>query len=354
MGATRFLDGTVADDRALAQEVFSGEFGDAWRNMAVLYKSPTPAIHRKSMSGVGARSYQMLLRAAMGRPELEYTPGVKLLGQPFGADEAINYVDKYIVAHAKIPRDEMKVAHFDVIPDNAREFARVIGLEADRRIFTKSCLAARATASNKTVQGSSLNVHNGGNRVTRTGGSLTAAYPYSSTGAANFRADLRTLALQMDQDKIPRGNRPMYVRPEMINVLLYDTTAQVFSRDYVDAATNQIQKRMVREVEGFQIQIDDLVNPTSSGGSLPDENILTGPTRYQADFSIGASNGTPVAVALCPGPAGGAGVTVGTWDEVANVITYIEDEMCWFMMSALLMGVDQMYPYCVGSIEVIT
>lgn len=344
VNSVRYL-GTGADDTALALKIYSGVFNEAYRNQPKLFNSSLPCIHRTTVSG--AKSYQFLMMAETPDPEAEYTPGSDLLGQDYAVDEGTVTVDKYIVAHHYIPRDQMRIGHFEILPRLARADARKIGLTGDKRLFTTAALAARAAAVTK----NSLAVHSGGNRVTRTGGTVAAAYPRSATGAANFRADLRQLARQMDEDNVPAEDRYMWITPYMREVLLYDTTAQVFSKDYINGENNQ-QKREIMLIEGFKLV--DYVNTTTNGGSLPDENIATGPSKYQGNFTVQASNGTPVALVLCASADGGAAVSMGTWEAVQNEVTYMPEKLSWLVASYVLAGIGQMNPWCAGSVEVIT
>jgi len=342
---TRFL-AAGSDDTALALKVYSGVFNEAWRNQPKLYTAEQPVIHKRSAAG--SKSYQFLKFAETPNADESYRPGGDLAGQAFAVDEGTNSVDDgYVIAHHRLPRDHTVVSHFEVWAQLARADARQVGMVLDRRLFTTACLAARAPATTK----NGLTVDSGGNRVTRSGGSVAAAYPRSATGAANFRADLRQLARLMDEDNVPPETRWLWYTPYMNEVLLYDNTAQVFSRDYATNG-NDISTRTVRVIEGFKV-VDERVNTRTNGGSFPDSNIVTGPARYQGDFSIGASTGTPVALALCQGPDGGAAVTMGNWEDVQNIVHYDPETLSWFMASFVLGGISQMNPYCAGSVEVI-
>lgn len=346
VNAPPYLD-TSTESQGLALKTYSGVFNETFRNVPKLFKRGLPVVHEKL--AVGSKSYQNLMMADTPDAEGEYDPGNKLMGQDYAVDESVVTRDKYIIAHHWIKRDEMRTAHFDILPRLAKADARKVGMEGDRRLFVTGALAARAASVSK----NSLNVHNGGNRVTRTGGTVAAAYPRSATGAANFRADLRQLARQLDEDNVPAEGRMLWTTPYMLEVLLYDTTNTLFSKDFVsEQIGNIITKREVRVVEGFKLM--DTVNTTTNSGSMPDSNITTGPTKFQADFSVGASNGTPVALVLCETADGGAPISMGTWEAIENVVHYDPTRMAWFVASFILTGIGQMNPWGAGSIEVIT
>ena len=349
--AVNFLANAAGTDMtSLALKVYSGVFGETWRAQPKLFNRPCPGIHRK-VDAAGSKTYQWLKFAETPTADEDYKPGDVLLGQQFGVDEGTNTVDSgYVVTHHKISRYDMAVSHFEVMERLARADARQIGMTCDKRLINTIALGARNTSAS-TKNGYITDT--GGNRVTRTGGSIAAAYPLSATGAANFRADCRALAYAMDQDNIPREGREMWITPYMLQVLLFDNTAQLFSKDYVyDGDGNVINTREVRTLEGFKII--DVINTTGDGGTMPNSNVVTGPTRYQGNFSVQASNGTPVAIVLSQSANGLSAVSIGTWDQVANNVLYVPQEMCYFVSSAILTGISQMHNACSGSIEVIT
>ncbi len=337
--------GVGTDEIALANKIYSGVFNEAFRNMPKLFKKGYSVVHEKS-DLEGAKSYQYLMFADTPPADVDYVPGGKRLGQNYAIDEGVVTRDNYIIADHWIRRDQMKTAQVGILSQLARADARQIGMEGDRRLFNMSGQAARAAAVTK----EGLTVHSGGNRVARTGGSVVAAYPRNSTGAANYIADLQQLARQMDEDNIPRDNRLLWHTPYMEEVLLYGP-ATLFSRDYI-GGENNVLKREVRMIAGFKIA--DVVNTQTNSGSLPDSNIVTGPAKFQANFAIGASDGTPVAIALTETADGGAPLSMGTWDSVQNIVFYDVTRMSWYVQSAILTGINYMNPWGAGSIEVIT
>lgn len=346
MNGVNFL-GTGADDQALALKLYMGKFNEAWRNPAHIADTGLPVIHRKTVTD--GKSWQFLQLA--DSPEAEnFTPGDEMLGQDFAIHEGTITPDMYLVAHKFVKKDQFHLAHFDILSRFARQHARKIAQRRDKRLFTMAALAARAAAVTK----NGLAVHNGGNRVTRAvaSGVKATAYPLSATGAANIRADLRTLGYQMDLDMIPQDNRYAWADPWIRQVLLYDNTSQLFSEDYIDGE-NKIQKRQIMLVEGFKIV--GWPNTTSVGGPLPNENITSELAKYNADFSgAGTTDGTPVVIVLTEGPDGGAAIGEVTFERVSHVVKYIEERLGWLMMSYTLQGCGRIDDYCAGSIEVIS
>jgi len=233
----------------------------------------------------------------------------------------------------------------------ARSQTRKVKMEIDRRMFTTGCLAARTAAKTHTSTG--LNVHAGGNRVTQVAATVAAAFPRSAVGAANYRARLRELALAMDEDSIPAENRWGWHTPYMNDVLAFDNTGQVHSRDFIEFGVTggDVMRREVKIVDGFKI-VNERVNTTSAGGSMPNENIVTGPSRYQANFTVQASVGTPVFMTLCEGPDGDAAISMGEWENVFPFFHYVETAFCWLVGVAYLGGIGIFNPTCAGTVEV--
>lgn len=349
VNATRFL-ASGSDDTSLALKMYSGSYVEAPRSGVFLYGGDM-GVYRKTV-GEG-KSWQFLMDADVPAPELEYTPGDELLGQAFATEEGTLTADKYVVAHAYVPRDQVAYSHFDRVGHLAAQHKSKIEREFDKRVFISAALAAR-TSVDTAVNKNGLLIHKGGNRVTRTvsDGLPATAYPSSATGAANLRADLRTLALRLDIDNVPRGGRWLFLRPDMIEVLLWDTTATLWSQDYQFA--NDIGKRSVKVIEGFNVYPEG-INTTTNGGPFPDENITTGPTKYQARFDAvsGSTNGTPVALAMCTGMPGQAPVGLITFENVIQTVKYVDERLSWFMSSHILAGAGVMHPWCAGSIEVL-
>jgi hypothetical protein len=223
-------------------------------------------------------------------------------------------------------------------------------MELDLRLFVTLALAARATAKNSTSTG--LNFHNGGNRVFQVAATVAAAFPISATGAATFRARLGELGRAMDEDAIPRDNRFGFLTPYMNEVLRQDATAQVFERGFIEGDTGgNVHRRSFRVVDGFKIM--DPVNTTTNQGSMPDQNITDNITKYNANFTPQASNGTPVFIAGCEGPTGDAAVAMGEWTGVTPFMVDIPQSFCKLFGVYALAGLGQSTnPACAGSIEV--
>lgn len=345
---TPFLANAAGTDlTSLALKQYTGSFVTAPRS-GIFLLGGDDIIYKKT--AVDGKSWQYLMMADMPSPE-NYSPGQDLLGQIFSIDEGTIDTDQYLVCHKWIGKDQMQHAHFrnEILPSLATGHRSVIERLLDARIFRKAAQAARQTTA---VSKNGLNVHNGGNRVTRGGGSIASAYPNSATGAANFRADLRSLSLAADIDNLSpeTSNRHLFMPPALRHVLGFDNTGQVFSRDY--NSRNDQQGLDVLNLERFTIR--GYPNWTSNNGPLPDQNFTTGPTEYQGNFTAQATDGIPAALAFFRGMEGQYGVGMVEFEGLHHTVKYFEERLSWLVMTYIRTGVRVMHPWCVGSVEVIT
>jgi hypothetical protein len=333
------------DETSLALKQYSGSFVKAPRSGIFLYDKGDYIFKKSPASG---KSWQFLMGGDVPDPD-NYTPGTDLLGQVWGLEENTIETDQYMVCHKWIGKDQMQHSHVDVLSFLGTAHKSRIERTIDRRVFIKAAQGARQTTA---VTKNGVNIHNGGNRVTRTGGSVVAAYPDSATGASNFRADLRSLGLAMDIDNIApeTRNRKIFFTPEMRYKLAFDNTAQVFSRDYNNR--NDVQNLRIEEVERFEIAGHP--NFTSNNGPIPNENINTGPSTYYGNFTAQAADGIPVAIAIARGMEGEYGVGMVEFEGLHHTVKYFEERLSWLVMTYIRTGIRVMHPWCLGSVEVIT
>ncbi len=341
------------DNDALFLKMYSGSFVAAPRAGILLHNGVADRYIYRRRPGSG-KSWQFLMMAEVPEAE-EYTPGEDLLGQAMAIEEGTIESDQYVVCHKWIGKDKMDQSHFEILPALAERHKNRIERLYDRRAMTVVAKSARQTSA-ATKNG--LNVHNGGNRVTRSGGSIALAYPLSTTGAANLRADLRSLQLALTRDNIAPGfqNRGIIMDAHLKLVLTYDNTAQVFSKDYV--TTNDQQKHMVDIIEDFAVI--GTCNPTSSNGPLPDENIgatyngVSVPSTYQGNFTAQASDGIPGVLCFSRSNEGEYGVGAVEFEGLNHMVKYFPERLSWLVMTYMRTGIREMHRWCNGSIEAIT
>jgi len=343
--APRFLsDGS--DERALALKVMFHETIHASFEAKTVFWDNTNSIYiSRQLGPEGGKSHQFIQVAELEDPT-KHIPGDEMLGQAYAFDEGTISIDDHIVKHVDIPEDQMRLVSWDQIAPLTMQMSQSLAKHADTKIAIIAAKAARTAAKTKTVNGSTLTIHNGGNVVSRVGaGGVTDAYPPTETGAKNFRDDVAHLAQLKDEDDVPEEGRNLYILPYIRRVLGNDPT--IFNKDF-SRTRNDLNSRIVGELEGFNLIVTNRLpsqNFTSSdlGGSLE--------SKYQGDFRYNGSVGQPVAVALC-GASGGrsaigvvnAGISTRLWFDPRRSTT--------FMYAGLWFGADVLDPECAGEIRV--
>ena len=290
---------------------------------------------------------QFIQKAPDPSPAEEYTPGTEQVGDQYGFREDFISLDKMISQSAYFPINHLNVSHFEVIEPVISGKMQALARMLDFRGFVTLAKAARATSSVTDSQGS-LTVHNGGNRITRSGASFVAAYSADSTGAANFRADADDLCLAMDNDFVPREGRVLFITPEVNRLLQRDVN--IFDVRYAqDMSANNLQRAIVGEMAGFKVVM--------VAGRIPSTNIngAAVPTKYQGNFSIGGASTAGLPVALAVGGVGQGRAPVG-YRQVGSIVTGREYDLkrhSWFWTAGIHCGFGQMHQYTAGSIEIV-
>ena len=345
----------LGNDLNQARKLFDNRAAISFRSHSLIANSPFPLIDRRSVAGAAAFQYYMFGR--MPTPSKEYQSGDDVLGQDYTLKNGQVNVDDIILGSGVIGEKDSIVSHISMMPYIAQETGRQVALELDRRILNQHALAARTAALTDTTTG--LTVHNGGLRVTRSGGSATvatamaAAYPLSAAGAANLRADLRNLNYLADQNYWPEDQRKLICDVYLRQVLQYDpNAAQWASADYIDGQNNLVQRR-VMEIEGWKIM--HWVNRNANDGILPDTNITSyvKSTKFNANFVPQASVGYPCVMAFGADSDENAAVGFGTWQGIRSDVFWKQWQHVWLGQTWCLTGIEKSKVYSAGSIEVI-
>lgn len=355
--AQRFLANEAGTDpRSLALQVYWGSLVEAYRDATALFDGSIPVIARQQIQGAKSKQFLML----SDTPEAEFhVPGQELLGQQFEVASGEITLDDILVAHHDVPIVDIMTAHFDVLAPLGAKDGRRLARDYEKRIMRLAGTTARAAAVTK----NGLNIHNGGNRVTNSGSSSTAAtavatrYPFSNTGANNFLADTAQLAYLMDNDNVPEQGRYLFISPYIRNVFQNSASnnllAANFNRDF-NSAAGDFNNRVIGNISGFNIVVTtNLPGYTSAGHT--GENVTTGLSKYQGQFntaSAGTATGVPVALALCGASDGSA--AIGAVEAMGVAAKMVEDDRrnTMFLKSQLFVGFGQMHPWCAGAIEV--
>jgi hypothetical protein len=343
----RFMAGPTSGDYELALKMFWGSVVEAFRDQVVLFPwadgeggGNGPAVVDTKVISTG-NSHQFLMMSDMPEAE-EHIPGNRLEGQPFGIAEGTITVDGYLVQHAEVPNDQLRLSHFDVLGKLGRKLGYGLARKYDNRFFRLGVLAARSGIVSKDVDGTTLNIHNGGNRVERVNATVAGAFPVSSAGARNFRDDAEALAELMDNDFVPEEGRHLYITPYIRRILQQDTGIfdERFTRDIGD---NSLNSRAIGKLAGFYI------HPVA--GRLPDTNVQSGLSKYRGNFTI-AGTGQPVALAMCEAADDTAGIGAVIADGILPEMERDIRTSTTFMKASILCGAGIMHPWKTGVIEV--
>lgn len=355
INAVPFLSNAAGSDlTSLALKVYWGSFVEAFRPKTYVWDLVTPLIDRRKVES--GKEFQFLMMADLPQSE-EFTPGDQMLGMQFAVEEGTITKDGMLAQHHYLPKDQMHYSHFDVIGRIGAAHGSRMRRDYDRRLMITALLAARTAAVTK----NGLTVHSGGNRVVNADGtSLANEYPLNATGAAALWDDFQDLARACDEDNIPPDQRFGWLTPYGRQVLQYDTTGKIWSKDYVEVnGARGIEKRHVDTIAGFKIL--DYPNTTTNNGSFPNQNMATAdptlPSKYQVNAgytgSASATGGEPIFIGMCGGGSGQSAVGVAVYQDIMpEPIEWKGDRQCWFLATTghIAMGVE--HPWCACEIGV--
>jgi hypothetical protein len=338
---TPILDSS-SERLAYALKVFGGQVLTAYRQSTLFHDMRQTFCHIKSVAGRGKSEEFPLAGIA---PEAEtHLPGNELLGQqqPFGNVSVA--IDDAVVSHRSVPGDESLLSHFDWMPTYTNSIAWALAKATDDKIVRMAVKAARTAAL--------AGFHNGGHVVSRVGGgsSIAAAYPESSTGAANLITDMRIMSRMLDEADVPAEGRACILSSYGKSVLQHDNTGAIFSRDYQDR--NQLVDRRIGRAEGFDIYHTNSLPTTNvvGAGSLLLPNKYDVDCRYVAG-NVAAGTGQPVAVVLCGSQSGTAALGMATAEEMFTHMKVRPELFDILLIGRNMLGVDKTNVWCAGEIR---
>lgn len=337
-----FLRGATSGEFQLALTQLWGSAIEAFRESTVLVDSGLPIIATKQIGPGGGKTHQFYMHADLPAPDETHTPGDTLMGQQFEVQESTITVDEILPAHYRPRIDHMMLQPTELVaslgPRSGKRIARAIDQRAMNLLITTARMAA--------VTKNGLTVHNGGNRVERVGSSgVSDAYPVSSTGALNFRADVAELAQLMDEDNVPEDGRYLFITPYIRRVLGMNT--DIFNVWYGNNGQNRQNSRLIGELEGFQVIVAKNRIPSTNVTSYTRTSV-----KYNGDYSRTGATGQPVAVAACGARDGMAAIgRVNVFDMMSS-ITPDEHTNTVLVKNQVFMGMGSLMPACAGVIEV--
>jgi hypothetical protein len=326
------------DDQALALEMAMNTMLEQFYAQRVFYDN-TGTIYQRKATGSG-KSWQFEWLADGPEAE-EFTPGDEMLGQEYEFDDGNVTVDKPLVAHKAIRRDQQLMAHWDVLEPLIRQNTRKVAEKLDTRIAVTLINAANTAAATK----NGFTVHPGGNAVTRSGhATIAAAYPNTVTGAKAFRDDAYQLARLQDEDNVPKDGRYMFVQPYIKQVLFQDTA--LFDKD-LTGVPGDLNRRVLGNLAGYWL---------IESNRIPTTNITAGVepnSKYQGDFTVASATGLPAAVTCCGARDGMSAIAEVEQLALHSHLKYFEFNMAWRTYTGVINGYGVLHPQAAGVIAVL-
>lgn len=364
VNALPLLDSTSAAWDLALDRKFTTNVVESFQPNIVLFNNEYPGVLK--MTDEAGYQGQFLQKAPEPEPDEGYVPGNELQGQASGFREDMVTLDQPLVVHKWFRSDHIDVAHFPIIEPVFSGMGESLARKLDKRGFITLAKAARG--GSVTDSQGNLTIHNGGQRVTRTGGSVLGAYSMNAAGALLLRTDMDALCAKYDLASVPRPGRIAYITPQAHQIMQQDTGIFDVRFSQNQSAAN-LQMSIVGEMSGFQIvMVNDRLPAGNLTGSVPwvDQygNSLAGsgvPSKYQGDFrangaaGTGASaTGTPIVLAVGGVRQGSAPVAYRQIGGLRMDRKWVAEKQSWFASISVLGGFGQMHTYTAGSIEVTT
>ena len=303
---------------ALALKEFSGMVLTALANKTVAM----PFVTTKTVTQGNSWQFPALWKATVGY----HTAGTALTGtnEPIVEERTIALDSKQIAGSRILAEYDDLIAHFDTRQQAAFELGQGIAEFVDSILLRQIALGARQSARSSFPAGNVLT-------TARSGASLLAAYPISSTGSGYLQADLGEIGRKMSINNVPREGRVAFMDPLLYQVLRQDNT--LLSRDYQNGTNEKLPARMTM-AEGFMIVETNL---------MPNANVTSSVnSNYDGDFSLTAC--------LCLGHPTGVGHIRYRDGVVPEGPTWIPDRLAWLISARYLQGSKWLRPEACGEI----
>jgi len=187
-----------------------------------------------------------------------HTPGSEIVGQNSNANEKTITIDDLLIAPVFIANIDEAKAHYEVRSIYSREAGFALANQKDRNVLQCMALAARAST-----------LVSGGNGGT----SLTSTTTLYRTSAVDLAAGIYSAAQTLDEKDVPASmERYAYVRPAQYYLLAQSTA--ILNRDW--GGSGSYAEGSIPMIGGVKIV---------KTNHLPITNIVSGPSKYQGDFS---------------------------------------------------------------------
>jgi hypothetical protein len=237
----------AGDVDALFLKVFAGEVLTAFTTMN---KMLDKHVVRQIKSGKSAQF------PATWKVNASYhTPGAEIVGQTVNHNERVIVIDDLLIADVFLAIIDEAKNHYDVRGEYSKQTGIALASQLDKNLFQTGYLAARASA---TITGG-----NGGTAVVDAD---------SKTNAASLAASLFTVAQNFDEKDVPEDERYGFMKPAQYYLMAQNTTA--LNKDWNGLGSYSDGK--VIRIAGIELV---------KANNLPTTNIVTGPSKYQGDFT---------------------------------------------------------------------
>jgi hypothetical protein len=187
-----------------------------------------------------------------------HTPGNELLGTAVAHNEVLISIDDLLVADRFLANIDEAMNHYDVRSVYSKDVGRALAKELDKHLLQLGINAANDSA---TVTGG-----NAGTSINDADG---------RTSGASLAASIYQAAMTLDQKDVPDDGRTAFVLPAQWSLLVQLDKA--VSRDFSDSSVGDYAMRKLMRVAGMELVWSNNLPNTN--------NITTGPTAYQGDFS---------------------------------------------------------------------
>ncbi len=332
------------DTRALTWTELDAQVSEAFEDMNLFVSS---GVVRMEPLAPGTASKDFVTFGNSPEDPLYHVPGAETEGGTVVQQETNVAVDDVVYKELRLPYEDQTLSQFDLSPRMIRECARHISEQLDNRVARLLVNCSRTAAV--------TNIHEGGTLVDRRNvADVPTAYPVSSTGAANFEADLAELAYELEQKNIDPNGIDLFVSPYIKHVLTQST--RLVNRDYVPDA-NALRTRFLGQLYGFNLIV---TNHMPSGNITAGAYSASGNTdlsKYTGDYRVSSTYGQPVAVGVYRGAVNGGnaahGAVVGV--EAAPPMTKVywhEETMTWRMKHQRFYGLGTVDQWLACSIAV--
>lgn len=301
--AVRFLSDGTNEDALLLKEQWSDRMLHAYDRNNLLTSGTVEGLIERRVGAMAGREWKGMYIAEVEDP-INYRPGPEILGRPYGSDDYEITIDDFLISSAQIPEDEMEDWQWEIIGPIGDRMVEAFARTQDKRGFAIMTAAARTPALNKTVEGVSLSIHQGGNSVTTTAPSIEAAYPATKTGANTLIDHIAQVRQAMSEDDVPEGTIVAFAPHYLRRVLSKDNA--IHDSD-LSSMTNDLNGYRVDYVEGVNIFWTNNLPSTNIGpqdlGGTTDRPLAA---KYQVDASVNGPVGQPAMLFASMAGAGAA------------------------------------------------